>query len=94
MAEKLTPFDEAEHLNTPSDVAAYLNAVLAEDDSTLLTHALGVIARARGMTEIARVSDLTRASLYKALSEQGRPEFETVRKVLGALGLRLQVAAA
>ena len=72
---------------------AYLNAVFEEDDPALIAHALGVVARAEGMAEIAKQAGLTRPSLYKALSENGRPEFATVLKVLRALGLKLKIAA-
>jgi probable addiction module antidote protein len=75
------------------DIAAYLEAAFEDGDPAVITHALGVVARAEGMTEVARRAGLTRASLYKALSENGRPEFETVLKVLRALGLKLTVAA-
>ena len=68
-------------------MAAYLEAVFEDGDPALITHALGVIARAEGMTEVARQTGLTRASLYKALSADGHPEFATVMKVMRALGL-------
>ena len=90
---KTRPWDSAEHLETSEDIAAYLDAVLAEHDPALLTHALGVVARARGMTELARQTGLGRASLYKALSAEGRPEFTTVMKVMDALGVRISVTA-
>ena len=80
-------------LKTKKDVMAYLNAVFEEDDPALIAHALGVVARAEGMAEIAKQAGLTRPSLYKALSENGRPEFSTVLKVLRALGLKLKIAA-
>ncbi|NTU43552.1 MAG: putative addiction module antidote protein [Nitrospirales bacterium] len=88
------PWDVVEHLKTEEDMAAYLEAVLEEDDPTLVSAALGDIARARGMTEIARASGLGRESLYKALSPEGNPEFATVMKVVRALGLKLHVEAA
>ena len=93
MASDLTAYDSADYLQTPEDIAAYLEAAFEDGDPALITHALGVIARAEGMTEIARRTGLTRASLYKSLSGDGRPEFETVLKVLRALGLKLTVAA-
>ena len=65
--------------------------MLEEDDPALLAHALGVVARARGMSEIAKISGLTRASLYKSLSADGKPEFATIMKVMKAMGLRLSV---
>jgi probable addiction module antidote protein len=88
---KTRPWDSAEHLETEADIAAYLDAVLAEEDPALVTHALGVVARARGMTQIADAAGVGRASLYKALSSEGHPEFATVFRVLQALGLRLAV---
>jgi probable addiction module antidote protein len=91
---KTAKWDSAEVLETPEDIAAYLEAVFEENDPALIQHAIGVAARAKGMTEIAGAADLTRASLYKALSENGNPEFATMLKVLGALGLRLSVAPA
>lgn len=88
-----TRWDAAETLETKEDIAAYLDAVLEDGDPELLKAALGDIARAKGMTEIARTSGLGRASLYKALSPGGNPEFATVAGVLRALGLRLAVSA-
>lgn len=87
------PWDAADTLQTKEDIAAYLDAVLEDGDPDLLKAALGDIARAKGMTEIARAAGLGRASLYKALSPEGNPEFSTVARVLRALGLRLSVAA-
>lgn len=83
------PWDPAEHLETEEDMAAYLEAALEEGDPALVAAALGDIARAKGMTQIARDTGLGRESLYKALSAEGNPEFATVLKVLRALGLRL-----
>ena len=83
------PWDPAEHLETGEDMAAYLEAALEEGDPVLVAAALGDIARAKGMTQIARETGLGRESLYKALSVEGNPEFATVLKVLQALGLRL-----
>jgi len=90
---KTRPWDAVEHLETEEDIAAYLEAVLEDGDPALVSAALGDIARARGMTEIARESGLGRESLYKALSPEGNPEFATVMKVLRALGLSLHVKA-
>jgi probable addiction module antidote protein len=87
------PWDAADYLETREDIAAYLDAVLEDGDPELLKAALGDIARAKGMTEIARSAGLGRANLYKALSPNGNPEFITVAKVLRALGLRLTIAA-
>jgi probable addiction module antidote protein len=86
-------WDAAEALKTKEDVAAYLDAVLEDGDPDLLKAALGDLARAKGMSEIARAAGLSRANLYKALSPDGNPEFATVVKVLRALGLRVTVAA-
>lgn len=88
-ALKTTRWDSAEYLQTEEDIAVYLDAVLGEDDPALVAHALGVIARAKGMSQIARETGLGRESLYKALSAEGNPEFSTVFKVIKALGLRM-----
>ena len=88
------PWDVAEHLETEEDIAAYLDAALEEGDPALVVAALGDIARAKGMSQIARDAGLGRESLYKALSPAGNPEFATILKVMGALGLRLHVEAA
>ena len=93
MALKTTRYDTADLLKTKKDVAAYLSAVFEDGDPALIAHALGVVARAEGMGEVAKQAGLTRPSLYKALSKNGRPEFATVLKVLNALGLKLKVAA-
>ena len=90
---KTVPWHTEDHLETPEDIAAYLDAVFEEGDSELVSHALGVIARSKGMTEIARSAGLARQNLYKALSPEGRPEFATVLKVVKALGLKLTVTA-
>lgn len=86
-----TIWDVTEHLETEEDMVSYLEAVLEEDDAALITAALGDIARAKGMTKISEETGLGRTSLYKALSVEGRPEFETILKVLKALGLKLHV---
>ena len=86
-------WDAADHLKTDEDMAAYLEAALEEDDPTLVAAALGDIARAKGMSQIARETGLGRESLYKALSPDGNPEFSTVLKVVRALGLRLHAVA-
>ena len=93
MTRITTRWDAADSLETREDIAAYLDAVLEDGDPDLLKAALGDVARAKGMTEIAQASGLGRANLYKALSPEGNPEFATVAKVLKALGLRLSVAA-
>jgi probable addiction module antidote protein len=92
MTRRTRRWDAAETLQTRDDIAAYLDAVLEDGDPDLLKAALGDIARAKGMTEIARAARLGRADLYKALSPDGNPEFATVAKVLRALGFRLTIA--
>ncbi len=91
---KTRPWDVVEHLKTDEDMAAYLEAVLEDGDPALVSAALGDIARARGMTEIARKAGLGRESLYKTLSPEGNPQFSTVMKVVQALGLKLHVEPA
>jgi probable addiction module antidote protein len=86
---KTTPFDAADYLETEEDVAAYLTEALATGDTAVVALALGAIARARGMTRIARASGLSRESLYRALSAGGNPEFATVLWIMEAMGLRL-----
>ena len=90
---KTRPWDAAEHLTTEDDMAVYLEAALEDGDPALIAAALGDIARAKGMSQIARETGLGRESLYKALSPDGNPEFSTVLKVVRALGLRLHAAA-
>jgi probable addiction module antidote protein len=94
MTEAFSRYDSADYLKTDEDVALYFASCLEENDPALITHALGVIARARGMTQLARDTGLTREGLYKALSADGNPEFTTVLKVINALGLRLHATAA
>jgi probable addiction module antidote protein len=89
-----TPWDPADHLRTNEDMAAYLEAALEEGDPNLVTAALGDIARAKGMTQVAREAGLGRESLYKALSPSGNPEFATILKVVAALGLQLHATPA
>ena len=83
------PWDPADHLKTEEDMVAYLEAALEEGDPALITAALGDIARAKGMSQVAREAGLGRESLYKALSSTGNPEFGTILKVVAALGLQL-----
>ena len=90
---KTRSWDPAEHLTTEGDMAAYLEAALEDGDPALIAAALGEIARAKGMSQIARETGLGRESLYKALSPDGNPEFSTVLKVVRALGLRLHAVA-
>jgi probable addiction module antidote protein len=90
---KTRAWDAAEHLESEEDMVAYLEAALEEDDPALIAAALGDIARAKGMTKIARDAGLGRESLYKALSPDGNPGFATVLKVVKALGLRFHAKA-
>lgn len=85
----LPDFDMAEMLKTEEDVANYLTLVLDEKDMGEFTHALGVVARARGMTAVAEQSGLTREALYKALRPSSQPRFDTIYRVCNALGVRL-----
>jgi probable addiction module antidote protein len=90
-----TKYDVAEHLRTPEEMAAYLEACIEEanGDAAFIAKALGNIARAKGMTQVARDSGLSRESLYKALSGERSPGFDTILKVVRALGLRLHAEA-
>ena len=85
----LPEFDLAENIQSDEDIAVYLNLVLEEGDPAELAYALGVVARARGMTEIARASGLTREALYRALRPDAKPRFDTISRVCAALGVRL-----
>jgi probable addiction module antidote protein len=96
MAIPTTLWDSAEHLKTEEDIQLYLEACLEEagDDPAFIVHALGVIARARNMSQLARNTGISREGLYKALSPEGNPTFSTVVKVAKALGLKLTVQSA
>jgi probable addiction module antidote protein len=94
MALKTTRFDSAAYLDSGEAIGAYLEEALATDDPAFIAQALGTVARARGITQIAKETGLSRESLYKALSAEGNPEFSTVIRVMQALGLRFAVAAA
>jgi probable addiction module antidote protein len=93
---RATPYDVAEHLRTPEEMAAYLDAWLEEapDDAAGIAKALGDIARAKGMSQVAKDAGLSRESLYRALSADGNPSFATVLKVARALGVKLHAEAA
>jgi probable addiction module antidote protein len=93
MTIKTTRWDSAEHLKTDEDIQLYLEACLedAGDDPTFIIHALGVIARAKNMSQLARDTGLTREGIYKAFSAEGNPTFSTVSKVAKALGLQITV---
>lgn len=82
-------FDAAEHLRDEADIAAYLNAVLEENDPSSLAEALGTVARARGMTAVAESAGIAREALYKALRPGAQPRFETIQRVMTALGVKL-----
>lgn len=96
MAEKFTRWDAVNYLKTGEDMALYLDACLDEDsgDGNLIRAALNDIARARGMTQLARDTGLTREGLYRSLSPEGNPEFSTMLKVIKALKIRLHAAPA
>lgn len=93
---KLRKWDVIEHLQTEEDMALYLQACIDEagDDAAFIAAALGDIARAKGMTQLARDTGLGRESLYKALSPEGNPSFATILKVISALGFKLSASPA
>jgi probable addiction module antidote protein len=93
---KFSRYDSADYLETEDDIAAYLNAVMEEGggDPTYVTRALGVVARARNVSKLARDTGMSREGIYKALSEDGNPSFATVAKIAGALGLRITFTTA
>jgi probable addiction module antidote protein len=91
---KTRPFDPAAYLDDPASLAAYMTEALETGDPAFVADALGVIARARGMSEVAREAGVSRESLYRALSSEGNPEFATILRVAHALGLRFTAAPA
>ncbi|MDR2677964.1 MAG: putative addiction module antidote protein [Zoogloeaceae bacterium] len=91
---ELPEFDPSEYLQNEDDIAAYLDAILEENDAALLAAALGDVARARGMSEIARKAGIGREALYKALRHDASPRFETIFRVCRALGIRLTAVPA
>ena len=91
---KTSLYDSAEYLDSDEAVNAYMEEALATDDPALIAKALGTIARARGMAQIAKKAGLSRESLYKALSAEGNPEFGTIIRVMHALELKLSITAA
>ena len=91
--KKATKWDSSEFLKTEEDIAAYLNAALEDGDTSVIAAALGDVARAKGKTQLAKETGITRDGLYKALSPTGNPSFDTVQKVVKAFGLRMDVAA-
>ncbi len=86
---KTRPYDSAEYLDTPETLAAYLTEALETKDAAFIAQAIGTAARARGMTEIAREAGVSRENLYRSLSGQTKPEFDTIMRVLAALGVQL-----
>jgi len=94
MLTKTAPYDVAEFLETPEEMAAYLEACIeaSDGDAAFIAKALGDIARAKGMTQVARDTGLSRESLYKALSGDRSPSFDTILKVVSALGLKLSAS--
>jgi probable addiction module antidote protein len=93
MSTKVTPFDVSEYLKDEASIAAYLSAILEEGDPKLLLSAIGDIAKARGMSKIASESGLGRESLYKALHSNAKPRFDTILKVISALGVSIVFSA-
>jgi probable addiction module antidote protein len=91
---KFSPFDVADHINTPGDAAHYLDAVLADGDANEIAETPGIVARSQGMAMLAAESGLSRETLYRTLSDTGNPRLATLISVLRAMGLRLSVTAA
>lgn len=87
--ERTTPFDAAEYLDDPESQAELLTDAFESGDATYIAHALGVVARARGMTSIAKEAGVTREALYRSLSESGDPKLSTLIGVMKALGMQL-----
>lgn len=94
MSQEFTTYDTSEYLETEQDMIAYLNAAAEYNDPILLQVALGNVAKARGMSQIAKETGLGRESLYKSLSKDGNPSYATILKVLKALGARISIQAA
>jgi len=94
MALKLNDFDPARYLDDDEAIRDYLESILEEGDAGLLAAALGDIAKARGMSDIARDSGISREALYKALRSEAQPRFDTITRVLGALGLKITIQSA
>jgi probable addiction module antidote protein len=90
---KTFPYDSAEYLDSSQAIDAYMEEALETDDPAFIAKALGTIARARGMSQIAKKAGLSRESLYKALSTEGNPEFGTIIRVMHALGLKFSITA-
>jgi probable addiction module antidote protein len=94
MSVNLTRFDPADYLLSEEDMAAYLAECAEGDDPALIAHALGAIARARNLSQLARATGMTRAGLSRALARDGNPSFATISKVAKALGLKVSIAPA
>ena len=92
MKLKTAPFDAAEYLETDEDIRIYLQAAIEEDPPEHFHRALATVARAKGMTEIAKQAGVSRSSLYKSLAEGASPRFETIAKITSALGCKLSIA--
>ncbi len=90
MTLKTTPFDASEYLDSPEAIAEFLSDAFESGHAGVISSALGAVARARGMTDMAKEAGVSRQSLYRSLSEDGRPEFSTVLKVLAAVGVTLK----
>lgn len=91
MSIKISSFDIADHLKTDEDIQAFLQEVDNTGDTSDFIHALNIAARAKGMSEVAKQVGVSRASLYKSLSQDGNPGFDTVRKIVAALGGKLAI---
>lgn len=91
MTEKITTFDIAEHLETDQDIREFLQETANNGNTSDFIHALNTAARAKGMTDVAKQAGVTRASLYKSLADDGNPRFETIAKIVEALGCKLAV---
>jgi probable addiction module antidote protein len=94
MALETFPWDTAEFLESPEDIAGYLEAVFEDGDPALIAHALGVVSRARGMTQVAKHAGVTREALYKALTREGDPRLSTFLGVIKALGMKISASPA
>jgi probable addiction module antidote protein len=94
MALETIPYDSADDLDDAGAIAAYIEAAFEDGDPAVITHALGVVARAKGMSQLARDAGVTREALYKALTAEGDPKLSTFIGVLKALGMRLTARAA
>ena len=94
MTIRTIPFDAAATLNSEGRIAAYINAALETNDAAFIAEALGTVAKARGMTQVAKDAGVSRVSLYRTLSAEGNPELTTVLRVMQAMGLQLQAAPA